>query len=87
MGKGSQFYNRSMKPWLEKVAIEMYSTHNKGKYVFTERFIRTLTLSVQAMPFSGYTDYLHFSLFFCCCCCCCFLKKRSNPFDSALNFT
>ena len=64
MGKGSQFYNRSMKPWLEKVAIEMYSTHNKGKYVFTERFIRTLTLSVQAMPFSGYTDCLHFSLFF-----------------------
>ena len=29
--KGSEFYNRSMKPWLEKNDIEMYSTHNEGK--------------------------------------------------------
>ena len=40
--KGSQFYNRSMESWLEKNDIEMYSTHNKEKYVVTERFIRTL---------------------------------------------
>ena len=40
--KGSKFYNRSMKSWLEKNAIEMYSTHNKGKPVVAERFIRTL---------------------------------------------
>ena len=26
--KGSEFYNRSMKSWLEKDNIEMYSTHN-----------------------------------------------------------
>ena len=26
--KGSEFYNRSMKSWLEKNDIEMYSTHN-----------------------------------------------------------
>ena len=31
-----------MKLWLEKNAIEMYSTHNEGKYVVAERFIRTL---------------------------------------------
>ena len=31
-----------MKSWLEKNNIEMYSTHNEGKSVFTERFIRTL---------------------------------------------
>ena len=31
-----------MKSWLEKNAIEMYSTHNEGKSVVTERFIRTL---------------------------------------------
>ena len=31
-----------MKSWLEKNAIEMYSTHNKGKPVVAERFIRTL---------------------------------------------
>ena len=29
--KGSEFYNRSMKSWLEKNTIEMYSTHNEGK--------------------------------------------------------
>ena len=28
--KGSEFYNISMKSWLEN-AIEMYSTHNEGK--------------------------------------------------------
>ena len=27
--KGSEFYNRSMKSWLEKNAIEMYSTHDE----------------------------------------------------------
>ena len=40
--KGSEFYNRSMKSWLGKNAIEMYSTHNKGKSVNAEIFIRTL---------------------------------------------
>ena len=40
--KGSKFYNRSTKPWLEKNYIEMYSTHNEGKAVFAERYIRIL---------------------------------------------
>ena len=40
--KGSGFYNRSMKSWLEKNAIEMYSIHNEGKSGTAERFIRTL---------------------------------------------
>ena len=31
-----------MKSWLEYNGIEMYSTHNEGKYVVAERFIRTL---------------------------------------------
>ena len=39
--KGSKFYNRSMKLWLEKNDTEMYSTHNEGKSVVVERFIRT----------------------------------------------
>ena len=29
--KGSEFYNRSMKSWLEDNGIEMYSIHNAGK--------------------------------------------------------
>ena len=40
--KGSEFYNSSMKLWLEKNEIEMYSTQNEGKSVIAERFIRTL---------------------------------------------
>ena len=31
-----------MKSWLEKNDIEMYSTHNEGKSIVAERFIRTL---------------------------------------------
>ena len=40
--KGGEFYNRSMKSWLEKNDIEMYSTHKEGKPVVAERFIRTM---------------------------------------------
>ena len=39
--KGSEFCNSSMKSWLEKSDIEMYSMHNEGKSVVAERFIRT----------------------------------------------
>ena len=38
----SEIYNRSMKSWLQDNNIEMYSTHNQGKSVVAERFIRTL---------------------------------------------
>ena len=40
--KDSEFYNRSMKSWLEKSDIEVYSTHNERKSVVAEKFIRTL---------------------------------------------
>ena len=42
LDKGSAFYNRSMKSWSEKNAVEIYSTHNEGKSTVAERFIRTL---------------------------------------------
>ena len=31
-----------MKSWLEKIDIEIYSTHNERESVVAERFIRTL---------------------------------------------
>ena len=40
--KDRKFYNRSIKSWLEKSAIEMYSTRNERKSVIAEQFIRTL---------------------------------------------
>ena len=40
--KGSEFYNKLMKSFLRNSNKEMYSTHNEGKSVVAERFIRTL---------------------------------------------
>ena len=37
--KGSEFYNKSMKYWLERNNIEMYSTHNKEKSVVAENLL------------------------------------------------
>ena len=31
---GSEYYNRSMKPWLEYNFMKMYSTHNEEKNLF-----------------------------------------------------
>ena len=40
--QGSEFYNNSFKKWLKDNGISMYSTHNEGKSVVAERFIRIL---------------------------------------------
>ena len=40
--KGSEFYNKSLKSWPQNNNVEMRSTHNEGKSVVAERFIRTL---------------------------------------------
>ena len=42
--KASEFCNKSMKSWLEKNDIEMYSTHDEGKFVLAERFTRTIKI-------------------------------------------
>ena len=38
----SEFYNNNFKKWLKDNDMAMYSTHNEGKSVVAERFIRTL---------------------------------------------
>ena len=40
--EGSECYNSHFKKWLKDSKIEIYSTHNEGKSVVAERFIRTL---------------------------------------------
>ena len=40
--QGSEFYNNIFKKWLKDNDIIVYSTHNEGKSVVFERFIRTL---------------------------------------------
>ena len=61
--KGSEFYNRSMKSWLEKNAIEIYSRHNEGTSTIAERFIRTFKNKVYKYMTSiskiVYIDKLH----------------------------
>ena len=44
--KGSEFYNSHFKKWLKDNSIEMYSTHNEGKSVVAERFIRTIKKTI-----------------------------------------
>ena len=39
---GSEFHNNVFKKFLKENNIEMYSTHNEGKSVVAERFIKTL---------------------------------------------
>ena len=40
--QGREFYNKPMQEWLDNNDILMYSTHNGGKSVIAERFIKTL---------------------------------------------
>ena len=44
--KGSEFYNRSMKLWLDDNQVEMYLMHNEEKSVVAEGLIRTLKSTV-----------------------------------------
>ena len=47
-----------MKLWLEKNDIEMYSTHNEGKFVIAETFIRTLKKKIYKYM-TSVSKYVH----------------------------
>ena len=44
--QGSEFYNTHFKKWLKDNNLEMYSTHNEGKSVVAERFIKNLKTKI-----------------------------------------
>ena len=44
MDKRSEFYNRSMKSFLQNNDIEIYSTYKEAKSAVAERFIRTIKI-------------------------------------------
>ena len=50
--KGSKFYNRSIKSWLQDNYVEMYSTQNAGKCVVAERFISNYKIYKYMTPIS-----------------------------------
>ena len=58
----SEFYNTHFKKWLKDNNIDMYLTHNAGKSVVAEIFIRTLTNKIYkhmtAMSKNNYFDFL-----------------------------
>ena len=42
VNQGRELYNKLMQEWLDNNDILLYSTHNEGKSVIAERFIKTL---------------------------------------------
>ena len=61
--KGSEFYNRSMKSWLEKKkTIEMCSIHNEGQSAVAEIFIRTLKNNMTSRSKNVYIDTLDYTV-------------------------
>ena len=58
--KSTEFYNKPMKSWLEKNAIERYSTPNERKSVVAEKFIRTLKNKIyKYMTSISKNKYIH----------------------------
>ena len=61
--QGSEFYNNHFKKWLKDNNIEMCSTHNEGKSVVAEIFIRKLKNKnykhMTAVSKNVYFDVLH----------------------------
>ena len=45
--QGKEFYNKRMHEWLDNNNTLMYSTHNEGKLVIAERFVKTLKARIQ----------------------------------------
>ena len=61
--QASEFYNNIFKKWFKDNDISMYSTHNEGKSVVAERFIKTLKNKIYkhmaAISKNFYYDFLN----------------------------
>ena len=44
--KGRKLYNKRMQEWLDNNDILMYSRHNEGKSVISERFMKILKAKI-----------------------------------------
>ena len=56
--KGSVFYDRSLKSWVQDCDLEIYSTHNEVIFAAAERFIRTLKNKISKYMASK-SKYVH----------------------------
>ena len=61
MGRQGQciFYNRWMKSFFQNNDIETYSTHNEGKSIIAEKFIKNLKNKIYKYVASIYIDELN----------------------------
>ena len=58
--QGREFYNKLMQEWLDSNVL-MYSAHNEGKSVITERFIKTLKAKIyKKMTANNSKSYLRY---------------------------
>ena len=61
--QGREFYNKLVQEWLDNNDTLMYSTHNEGKLVIVERFIKTLKSkiykTIKANDIKFYLSYLN----------------------------
>ena len=59
----SEFYNRSIKSWLQDNNINLYSSHNEGKSAVAERVVKTLKTKIYkcmaSIPKNVYIDKAH----------------------------
>ena len=65
VNEGRQFYNKLIQEWLDNTDTLMYFSHNKGKSVITERFMKTLKAKIykeptpnNAKPYLSYSNKL-----------------------------
>ena len=61
--QGREFYNKLMTKWLENNDFLMYSTHNEGKSVTSEKFTKTVKTkfykNMTANDSKSYLSYLN----------------------------
>ena len=53
--QGKEFYSKLMQEWLDTNDIVMYSTHNEGKSVIAERFLKTLNVKIKKKMTANYS--------------------------------
>ena len=59
--QGRELYNKPMQEWLDSNSILIYSTHNEGKSVIVERFVKTLKAKIyKKMTASDSKSYLRY---------------------------
>ena len=78
VAQGREFNNKLMQEWLDNYNVLMYSTHNQGKSVTADRFIKTLKpkiyKGITANDSKSYLPYLNN-----------LVDQQNNTYDHSIN--